>query len=177
MTSVNPCELPPTSLLQTYAHGGGFADCYAVDLPWRVAHADYVEAFYTTPLFKIERGILKWLVARPATDAEAHSLAAGTLDHFAAWRVEARAPDQLLLSDFRGRTRSWLMVADIEVGAGSGTRLYFGSAVTPGGSGPSVARTMGLAFRLLLGFHALYSRALLNAARSRLTDRHRHPNP
>jgi hypothetical protein len=134
-----------------------------------VTHAEYVAAFYTTPLFKLERLILAWLVARPSTDAQARALAAGTLNAFAAWTVEARADDQLLLSDFRGRTRSWLMVEETLINRVPGTRLYFGSAVVPVTDRKSGQATLGFAYRALLGFHELYSRALLQSANSRLT--------
>ena len=51
-------------------------------------------------------------------------LAQGRRETFAAWQVESRAPDQLLLCDFRGGTRSWLMV----IARREGTLLHFGSA-------------------------------------------------
>ncbi len=125
-------------------------------------------AFYTTRLFRTERFILKWAVARPSTDDDARKLAAGSLDHFAAWRVEARAQNQLLLCDFIGRTRSWLMTEAAETNQGAATRLYFGSAVVPAGVSAGGKARMGFPFSALLGFHKLYSRALLAAARSRL---------
>ena len=53
----------------------------------------------------------------------------------------------------------------------AGTRLYFGSAVVPVVSRQSAKAEMGFAFRALLGFHKLYSRALLGAASARLTHR------
>lgn len=125
-----------------------------------MSQAEYVEAFYTSGVFKLERLILKLLVARPSTDQQARELAAGQRDSFAAWRVEARAPDQLLMYDFRGRTRSWLSV--------SGTRLYFGSAVVPVASSSPRKAGLGFVFTALLGFHRLYSRVLLHAAVRRL---------
>jgi hypothetical protein len=112
--------------------------------------------------------LLSWLVSKPSTDVQASQLAAGTLNSFAAWRVEARSANQLLMSDFRGRTRSWLMVVSAENSAFENTRLYFGSAVVPVASARSGMPTLGLGFRMLLGFHKVYSRALLFAARSRL---------
>ena len=118
-----------------------------------------------TAVFKLERLILKWLVARPSTDAEARQLAQGSRDAFAAWTVEARTADQLLLGDFSGRTKSWLMVTAIEGAAG--TRLYFGSAVVP--TGRPGQRGVGFVFTALLGFHRLYSRILLRSAAARLT--------
>lgn len=152
-----PCPLPPNALLRAYQLDGGYADCYSTDLPLAVTHGRYVEAFYTTPLFKTERLILRLAIGKPSTDAQARQLAAGTLDAFAAWTVEKRADDQLLLADIYGRTRSWLMVEPIA----GGTRLYFGSAVVP-------RARQRRSFGLLLGFHRLYSKALLASARRRL---------
>ena len=50
------------------------------------------------------------------------------------------------------------------------TRLYFGSAVVPARAKDGRA-SLGAGFHSLLGFHRLYSHALLRAARSRLEDR------
>jgi hypothetical protein len=49
------CELPAASLLRRYAGVDGYADCYRVDVMGVVTQAAYVEAFYTTWLFRIER--------------------------------------------------------------------------------------------------------------------------
>lgn len=159
--TIRGCELPDDALLHRYRAGGGHADCYATTIARAVRHEDFVAAFYTTWLFRLERAILGTFAARPSTDAQARELAAGTAETFAAWRVEARAADQLLLCDVLGRTRSWLMTA---ADAGGGTRLYFGSAVVPIVDRRTVRKRMGFAFRALLGFHHLYSRALLHAA-------------
>ena len=128
----------------------------------------FVTAFYTTPLFKLERVILKWAVSKPSTDVDAQQLASGAVDTFAAWRVEKRSENQLLMCDLHGRTRSWLMVAPLKTDRGPATRLYFGSAVVPVKSVPTATPTLELGFRALLGFHKMYSKALLSAARSRL---------
>jgi hypothetical protein len=162
------CELPPGALLGRYRGSGFYADCYVTEIARPVTHAEYVTAFYTTPVFKLERLLLAWFASRPSTDAQAQQLASGTLDSFAAWDVEDRSADQLLLSDFRGRTRSWLMVSEIEINRSPGTRLYFGSAVVPRVNARSGRARLGFAYRALLGFHKLYSRVLLQAARSRL---------
>jgi hypothetical protein len=132
-----------------------------------VTQAQYVEAFYTTWLFKLERWILDRLLKLPSTDAEARQLALGARQHFAAWTVEDRAPGQLLLCDFRGVTRSWLMVSGVDEAA---TRLYFGSVVVPETDARTGQRRLGSSYRLLLGFHRMYSRALLRAACSRLSS-------
>jgi len=169
MSFIQRCELPADALLRKYLHGGAYADCYMTDIAKPVSHLEYVEAFYTTRVFKAERLLLEWLVSRPSTDLEARQLAAGSLGSFAAWRVEGRCADQILLADFTGRTRSWLMIAALEgSGATPGTRLYFGSAVIPVMCGGTATAGLGFTFGLLLGFHKLYSRVLLRAARSRL---------
>jgi len=158
--------LPPHALLARYAADGGYTDCYVTELPGSYSHAEYVAAFYTTWLFKLERAILKWLVSKPSTDVEVEQLAQGARAHFAAWKVEAAAPNQILLCDFLGNTRSWLMVEPRH--DGGATRLYFGSAIVPRTT-PN-GRRMKRRFRALLGFHRHYSRALLSAARTRLTN-------
>lgn len=164
MARVTRCELPSSALLHKYADGVNYTDCYCTQSRQAVTHAAFVEAFYTTWLFRLERWILAWAVSRPSTDEQARELAAGRALAFAAWSVEARAENQLLMRDLHDRTRSWLMTEP----HGQGTRLHFGSAVVavdaPGKSG----RRLGFVYAALLGFHKLYSIALLRAAASRL---------
>ncbi len=164
--SIQACELPAGSLLDAYRHGGAFADCYVTQLPGAVSLAEFVEAFYTSPVFKLERAILR-LAGWPASDADARELAGGRREAFAAWTVEGRAERLLLLADVTGRTRSWLMTAAVAAGgpgAAGSTRLYFGSAVVPRRGSPQGRPELGFMFRALLGFHKLYSRLLLRAA-------------
>jgi len=168
--SVRSCALPEGALLASYAGAGVYTDCYAVDVAGAVSLARYVTAFYTTPVFRLERLILRWAVALPSTDSQASRLAAGESDAFAAWQVEKRGDHQLLLADLRGRTRSWLMVVPLETANGAATRLYFGSAVLPAPGSVPGASTPGPGFRALLGFHRIYSEVLLLAAKSRLVD-------
>lgn len=165
MLSIRTCALPDNSLLRRYLTGGAYTDCYVTDLAGWVSFEHYVEAFYTTWLFKLERVLLSWFVGRPSTDIEAGELARGKISSFAAWDVEERAANQLLLADFQGRTRSWLMCAPD--GDGRHTRLFFGSAVVPVVDKQSGEKRMGKAFYALQGFHKLYSQALLRAAASR----------
>ena len=168
MSPIQACALPEQAFLIQYARGGAYADCYAVEVARSVSHAEYVEAFYTGTLFKIERLLLAWFASKPSTDAQAKELASGAVGTFAAWRVEQRSADQLLMCDPSGRTRSWLMVSPAGAGGTACTRLYFGSAVVPVVDKQSGQATLGFTFKALLGFHKLYSRALLSAARSRL---------
>jgi hypothetical protein len=166
--SISACDLPASALLREYANKGAYTDCYVTEIAISVSHAEYVEAFYTTAVFKLERLILRWLASKPSSDSDARRLAHAQTNSFAAWSVEGRAADQLLLCDFLGRTRSWLMI--VPIGGGPGTRLYFGSAIVPV-RGRSGELRLGSPFSALLGFHKLYSRILLRAARLRLLKR------
>ncbi|MBI5942080.1 MAG: hypothetical protein HY859_16815 [Caulobacterales bacterium] len=155
--------LPPGALLRRYEGAGGYADCVVATVPGRVTQAAFIEAFYTTPLFKLERLVLAVLLGRPSTDAEARALAAGETERFAAWTVEAREADQILMCDFQGATRSWLMSAT-DPASPTTTTLCFGTAVVPRGRGGGLSA----GFRAMLPFHRLYARALLRAAVRRL---------
>ena len=82
--------------------------------------------------------------------------------------MEGREDDQLLLTDFRGQTRSWLMRETGGGANGNETRLYFGSAVTAVRGGDQGDDGLPVSYRLLMPLHRLYSRALLSSARSKL---------
>ena len=171
MFSIEPCSIPDGALLGEYCGDGTYTDCYTTILIGSVSHAQYVMAFYTTLVFKLERLILKWLVSKPSTDIQARHLAEGSIDAFSAWYVENRSENQLLMCDFQGRTRSWLMVITEATNIGTRTHLYFGSAVVPINDAKTGKVTMGFGFRALLGFHKLYSVVLLYAAKSRLVTK------
>ena len=166
MPRIRPHPVPPHALLTKYANSGAYTDCFLVEIARTVSHAEFVEAFYTGGLFKVERFLLRVFISKPSSDLQARQLAAGELNEFAAWRVEARAVDQLLLRAIDGRTRSWLMVSAADVPGR--TRFYFGSAVLPAVSASTGKSSLGFVFKALLGFHKLYSRALLSSAAARL---------
>lgn len=153
---VRAVPLPKDALLSRYADRAEcYTDCYTSAAPVETDLAGFLLAFYTSPLFRVERMILR-LAGYPSRDTEI----AGLLDpdgQFAAWRVEAVTTDQVLLCDVSARTRSWLHVTP--------ERLYFGSAVVPAKEGTG----LGWLFTALLGYHRLYSRALLWAAVRRLS--------
>jgi hypothetical protein len=167
---VKASSLPEGALLAKYSRAGAFTDCYALDVAGHISQAKYVEAFYTGRVFKLERLILRLLVNKPSTDAEARALAVGGREAFAAWTVEARADDQLLMCDYLGRTRSWLMASPCGSKELPMTRLYFGSAIVPVVDRSTGQPTLGSSFNLLLGFHKRYSRVLLSSARTRLAE-------
>lgn len=175
MSRVTASPLPMDALLNRYNKlswgnpGEPYTDSFAIRTDRPVDISQFVFAFYTTKLFKLERVILKYLVAKPSTDAQAELLANGAIESFAAWSVEARSYDQLLMCDFRGRTRSWFMVEPNRADTGhSSTLLRFGSAVVPIKDAKTGLMGLGPGFNVLLGVHRLYSRALLSAASRRL---------
>ena len=168
MPSIAKTQLPQDALLSAYDQDGHYTDCYTITVKGEISHPDFVFAFYTTWLFKLERFVLKWLASKPSTDTEARLLANGVESSFAAWSVEGRTDNQILLRDFQGRTRSWLMtVPHINEGVRT-TTLYFGSAVVPKPYPESGSSSLGFVFSALGGIHKLYSRLLLGAARRSL---------
>lgn len=168
MFSIKAHPLPDNALLTSYRQSGDHTDCYRTELPFAVTHSQYVRAFYTTKLFKLERLILKWLVGKPSSDAQADLLAKGQTQAFAAWEVELRCENQLLLCDYLKRTRSWLMIEQRQSEKGMQTLLYFGSGVVANKNAKTGGSSFGFAFHALSWFHKLYSVALLSAAKSRL---------
>ncbi len=169
MLSVERCDLPENSLLSVYRDDGYYTDCYATDIDRKISQIEYIQAFYTTVLFKVERTILKWAVSKPSTNEDVCLLAEAKVETFAAWDVEARRDDQILLSDYRGRTRSWLMSVPSSCKDRDSTRLYFGSAVVPMRIKGTEEPGMGKTYSVLLHFHKLYSQLLLSSAKSRLS--------
>ena len=175
MSQIRRTPLPSDTSLARYAAGQrsqnakNYTDCYSVLVAGEVSLEEYVYAFYTTPIFRLERLILRFLAGRPSTDEEASALVAAEVDRFAAWYVETRDDDELLMCDYRDRTRSWFMVAPVnDKGTGITTQLRFGSAVLLGEAVGSSERAPDFVFRGLLGFHKLYSRVLLWSAVRRI---------
>lgn len=59
MLSIQASPLPDYALLSAYKRNGAFTDCYAVDVSGTISQEQYVAAFYTTAVFKLERLELK----------------------------------------------------------------------------------------------------------------------
>jgi hypothetical protein len=168
MFSIEKSSVPPNTLLDRYSMNGAYLDCYSIEIPGRVSLPKLIFAFYTTLLFKLERFILTWTVSKPSSDGEARQLADGIREKFAAWHVEARSEHELLMCDFVGRTRSWLMIEPVNTVEGHRTRLYFGSAVVPVQNATTGELSLGFGYQALLGFHRIYSMLLLYAAKSQM---------
>lgn len=171
MPAAVPTELPEATLLAQLRSAGSYTDCFSLALPLAVTQAAFVEAFYTTSLFKAERLVLRLFSGKKSTDRHAFELARGTGTSFAVWSVTQRTENELLLTDQTGRTSSWLMARPEVYGGRPSTRLFFGSAIKPkrNPSPGEEPRFSGL-FHALLGLHNLYSRKLLEAAASRITN-------
>jgi hypothetical protein len=160
MISIQKIPVPANSMLDKYTSvTGAYTDCYVTEIAGRIFLPEFVLAFYTTPLFRLERLILL-SVSKPSTDVQANLLARGEIEKFAAWTVENRSSNEILLCDFLSRTRSWLMTTS----NGTKTQLYFGSAVVP----KTGQTSLDFGFRAMLGFHQVYSVSLLHSARSSL---------
>ena len=169
MFSITQDAVPEDALLRTYRGGlrperwRGSGDCFSVGVDRVTSLTEFVFAFYTSPVFRIERLILRLLAGAPSTDAEARWLAEGSGTSFAVWRVGERAATQLLMCDRYERTRSWFGVVPLKDGR---TLLQFGSAVVSGSDHRTAAgAARGNLFRLLLRFHVMYSQVLLHAAK------------
>tara|TARA_R110002074_G_scaffold44782_11_gene116494 strand:- start:3318 stop:3806 length:489 start_codon:yes stop_codon:yes gene_type:complete len=157
MPDVTPCAVPQGALLQRYVGlAGCYTDCFEVTLPGTVALPAFISAFYTTWLFRLERAVLTGLLRRRIRDSDVAALASGAANQFAAWTVEARQADQILLCDLAGHTRSFLAVERM---ADAGTKVLFGSAVAPSKSGD-----LGRGVKAMAPLHRFYSSSLLRAA-------------
>ena len=153
--------VPADSFLGAYAAKGAFTDCYAASVPGSVSLSEFVLAFYTTPLFKVERWLLAKLLRMASSDQQARQLADADTEQYSAWKVEQRSGTEILMD--AGQTRSWLSVQPLAE-TGTSTTLLFGSAVVPMRPGGK----FGVPFHALLGFHRLYSRLLLSSAAKRV---------
>jgi hypothetical protein len=169
MLSIEKCAVPSKALLSKYSLNGTYVDSYRTEIQGHISLAVYVFAFYTTTLFKLEQFILTYTVHRPSNDAQAKELADGGSNEFAAWTVENRNENQLLMCDMIGRTRSWFMVNHLGTEENARTQLYFGSTVVPQKDPRTRKTSLGFVYQSLLGFHKIYSVLLLYFARQNIT--------
>jgi hypothetical protein len=168
MFPIRKRPVPANTSLYKYLIDGAYTDCFLTEIPGRVSFPDFLFAFYTTPLFRLERFILQLTVSKPSTDLEARQVANGTSAYFAAWHVEDRSENEILMCDFQERTRSWLMSIPLSAAGGTRTQLYFGSAIVPKQNPKTGQLSLELGFQALLGFHQIYSIVLLYSAKSNI---------
>jgi len=140
---IQQIDIPADTLIAEHrTRIDGFADSFMTRVPQDVSLATYVEAFYTTPVFRTERMILG-LAGHKSSDQQARNVAQGEADRFAIWGNPIRRDGELLMQEASGATSSWFMTRK----DGEGTELYFGTTVRPGRPGakkeigaPSVKR-------------------------------------
>jgi hypothetical protein len=161
--SIERCPVPANTILDKYLQNGAYIDCYSTLVHDKITFPEFIFGFYTTPLFRLERWILTLLISKPSTDQEARGMADGLSNTFAAWTVESRDENEILMCDFAGRTRSWLRITPMK----DHTRLYFGSAVILSRRARAGIPTLGFGFQALLAFHRMYSILLLYSAKSK----------
>jgi hypothetical protein len=165
MVQVIATTLPKSACLNDYEHRAGvYTDCFQTELPKGGTLESYINAFFNTWLFRIERMILSTAAKKPVSDEDIARLAQGTSNTMSAWQVERRDADQILLEVPQTPIRTWLMRS----GEGEKTQLYFGSAILPDAVDRNGNAKMPFLFHALLGFHKLYARALLFSAKRAL---------
>ena len=105
MPAILPKPLPESSLLARHRGAECYRDAFCARVPGEVSLAAFIAAFYASGAFWPERMALH-LIGRGADRADIAALAEGKAQRFAAWSVEARKGDQILLRDFQDRTCS-----------------------------------------------------------------------
>ncbi|WP_299042693.1 hypothetical protein [uncultured Tateyamaria sp.] len=156
---IDEISVPDGTLIAPYAQKDGhYVDCFETPVTTPVTLPVYIRAFYTQPLFRAERVVLRLVAGQPSTDADVQALADGGSSDLAVWQVEARRDAEILMVDRSGRTLSWLMVTP--------SALRFGSVVVPVRT-KSGKLTLGPVFQSLLSAHKIYARALLSGAARR----------
>jgi hypothetical protein len=166
MFSIVRQAVPADALLTTFRGGvhpdrwGSYADCFAIIIDRKANLSEFVFAFYTSAVFRIERLVLHALIGTPSNQSDARALADGTAVEFAVWYVGERTATQLLMCDRYERTRSWFRAEPMPDGK---TLLQFGSALASA-SVETRGAAPGGRFGALLRFHILYSQVLLHAA-------------
>lgn len=167
MFSVQNGPLPEDSYLRDYGpKTGSYTDCFYLDVKRDVLLGDYIRAFFNTPIFRLERVILATFLGAGSSRQDVLDLASGAGTKLAAWQMEERSDDQILLAVTDGPVRTWLMVGQSP--EGKGTRLYFGSAVVPMATNDQGEPEIGDVYKRFMGFHKLYSRILLKSAARKL---------
>ncbi len=157
---IDEIPLPDGTLIAPFAtKEAHYTDCFETPVAQPVSLRAFIRAFYTQPLFKAERLVLRIAAKQPSSDDDVMALAKGTADRFAVWDVANRTGTELLMADRSGRTMSWLMTTP--------DALRFGSVVVPQRT-KSGKLTLGPVFHSLLTAHKVYSRALLAGAARRV---------
>lgn len=157
---IDEVPVPEGTLIAPFAaKEAHYTDCFETPADGLISLRVFVCAFYTQPLFKAERLVLRIAAGQRSTDGDATALAQGTANRFAVWEVLGRSDTELLMAERSGRTLSWFnATADC---------MRFGSVVVPQRT-RSGQLTLGPVFHSLLTAHKVYSRMLLSGAARRV---------
>ncbi len=156
--------LPEGSFLARYLdREGAYTDCFRVDVPGGPDLPAYIETFFDSWVFRLERRVLTLAGKGPATRKTVEALAHQDAQRFAAWIVRERDDSQILMEVPRTPIRTWLRVLPSDEQPGH-VRLYFGSALVPPHRTDGAPARLGPLFRWTTGLHKLYSHILLDAA-------------
>lgn len=101
---------------------------------------------------------------------QAKELCIGDINKFAAWTLEDRRDNELLMRDMADRTRSWFMVIHSGIKEKPKTQLYFGTGISPSQKRNKKNSSIGLFFNVMLPFHKVYSVLLLYFAKRQLSQ-------
>lgn len=71
MLPIEKCPAPEDTFLRNYLIQGNYIDCYTTAIAKQVSFPEFIFAFYTTWLFKIEAFILTFTARKPSSDVEA----------------------------------------------------------------------------------------------------------
>ena len=164
MTRITAPPLPPQSLLARKRGPECYRDAFRASVAGEVSLGELVTAFFSSRAFLAERMALH-LIGRGADHADIAALAAGRTERFAAWQMEAREENELLMHDFLDQTCCWLAVSTrgpdgaldgpLPVPERGRTFIWFGTGVREVG---------GPIMRNLQGAHRFYARQLLAGA-------------
>lgn len=162
--------LPHRASILRYRLPGNYVDCFGATLRGTIGVEQLLASFLTAPAFRPERWLLACALDMRSGDGEAQALARGDRQAFAAWSVEERDAEQVLLCDFLGHTRSWFMTEPgSEPGGGIVTRVRYGTAIVRRDMHGVAHWGWSLAFWPLLPLHRLYARILLASTLGRIT--------
>jgi len=162
--TIQATEIPSSALLYGHVERGEYADAFYTDITYSADLSEYIRAFYSSRVMRVERFILKF-IGKPSSADQVEKLATGEISELAVWSVAERRKNEILLPDSYDRTCSWLMVSYPSTGK---TRLHFGTGVHRMRQQGEGATSLNLFFRATIGFHLLYSKVLLRSARNQL---------
>lgn len=74
-----------TFIAEQAEFSGSYTDCYGIKLDHAITLPEFIAAFYTTPLFRLERLMLAITPKGRMKDADVTAMASGESDTMAIW--------------------------------------------------------------------------------------------